>query len=291
LPSIIKVDQIQSDTGNVNIASAVNAIGLGKSLNTNWAAAGSTDLTGRVEFGSGSFFGSISANKANGNLNTAVNAYHDGTNWRYVNTGSYPININMAQSTGNWITAFADPGTAGGTVTFTNSVIINKYGIGVGGTVPTSGAGIAFNVSQSASSDPNTLDDYEEGSFSPILKLGTTTQTQTSGGPNAIYTKIGKLVFFSIETYFTKSGTGDFSVSSLPFTTAANRQCNVSWYFQFYTSSMPSSDHLTYIESSGTAFTPQYMPSGGTQTLAINDTHFTGSTNYFYCSGTYMAAS
>ena len=150
-------------------------------------------------------------------------------------------------------------------------------------------AGIAFPATQSASVGPNTLDDYEEGTFSPVLKLGATTQTQTSGGPNARYVKIGRMVYFAIETYFTKSGTGDFNVSSLPFTSAATRQCDVNFYFQFYTSSMPSTSKLTYIQTSTTEFTPQYMPSGGTQTASINDTMFTGSTNYFYAAGTYMS--
>jgi len=162
--------------------------------------------------------------------------------------------------------------------------------IGVGGTSPTSsGVGITFPATQSASSNANTLDDYEEGTFTPVLKLGTTTQS-LSGSTKANYTKIGNIVYVTAEVYFTKSGTGDFNVSGLPFTSAAIRQSGLTFYFQFYTSSMPSNYFLTYIESSGSNFTPQYMPTSGTQTASVNDTMFTGSTNYFYFAGTYQVA-
>ena len=147
---------------------------------------------------------------------------------------------------------------------------------------------LKFPSSQNASSDANTLDDYEEGTWTPVLKLGASNQTLT--GTNAKYTKVGNIVNFSAELYFTKVGTGDFSVTAMPFVSAAIRQCNVNYYFQFYTSSMPSTHKLTYMESSGTAFAPQYMPAGGTQTANINDTHFTGSTNYFYFAGSYIVA-
>ena len=151
------------------------------------------------------------------------------------------------------------------------------------------GTGITFPATQYASSNPNTLDDYEEGTWTPVLKLGASNQTLT-GSINAKYTKVGNIVNFFAELYFTKVGTGDFSVTAMPFVSAAIRQCNVNFYFQFYTSSMPSTHKLTYMESSGTSFNPQFMPAGGTQTVNINDTHFTGSTNYFYFAGSYIVA-
>jgi hypothetical protein len=38
-----------------------------------------------------------------------------------------------------------------------NSAVFNSFGIGLGNTLPTSGLGIAFPATQSASSDANTL--------------------------------------------------------------------------------------------------------------------------------------
>ena len=278
MASIIKVDQIQSDSGTVNVTSNLvvsKAISTGSSANL--TIGGSNNIGPLYAQRSTNFV--VKAQSTNGATMSLQNSG---------GTKEFRIWIDSSDNCGMG----TDSGFYMGGQDPTAYTHYGIYGVNLGSSsAHGNGTGIKFPATQNASTDANTLDDYEEGSFSPILKMGSTTQTQTSGGPNAIYTKIGKLVFFSIETYFTKSGTGDFSISSLPFTTAANRQCNVSWYFQFYTSSMPSSDHLTYIESSGTGFTPQYMPSGGTQTVAINDTHFTGSTNYFYASGTYMAAS
>ena len=69
--------------------------------------------------------------------------------------------------------------------------------IGVGGATPAaSGAGISFPATASASSDANTLDDYEEGTYTVTLKGGTTepgTLVTTTGK----YTKIGRMIHFN----------------------------------------------------------------------------------------------
>jgi hypothetical protein len=90
--------------------------------------------------------------------------------------------------------------------------------IGVGGaTAAASGAGITFPASQSASSDANTLDDYEEGTWTATdasgagLSLSSTTNR---------YTKVGRLVTIQIDNLGWPSnadGTAT-SVGGLPFT-------------------------------------------------------------------------
>ena len=68
--------------------------------------------------------------------------------------------------------------------------------ISVGSATPsTSGAGITFPATQSASSDANTLDDYEEGTWTPNM----TAFINVTGTPtfqSAKYTKIGNKCFF-----------------------------------------------------------------------------------------------
>ena len=55
-------------------------------------------------------------------------------------------------------------------VTTNSGTLISATTIGVGGATPsTSGAGITFPATQSASTDANTLDDYEEGTFTPTV--------------------------------------------------------------------------------------------------------------------------
>jgi hypothetical protein len=84
-------------------------------------------------------------------------------------------------------------------------------------------SGITFPATQVASADVNTLDDYEEGTWTPSLG-GTATY---SGTPLGFYVKVGSLVLvrggFAVATI----GTGSTTViSGLPFTTTnenANR--------------------------------------------------------------------
>jgi len=76
------------------------------------------------------------------------------------------------------------------------------------------GGGIKFPATQVASADANTLDDYEEGTWTPTLG-GTATYSIQSGK----YTKIGRFVFASAVLSVTLLGTGSTStVSGLPFT-------------------------------------------------------------------------
>jgi hypothetical protein len=97
--------------------------------------------------------------------------------------------------------------------------------IGVGGATPAaSGAGVSFPASASASSDANTLDDYEEGTFTPtIISAGGSNPTVTYGTQDGVYTKIGNRVCFNIYiligTY--SGGTGEIVVGNLPFTSSA----------------------------------------------------------------------
>ena len=110
-------------------------------------------------------------------------------------------------------------GTSG--ITGNTGTLISATTIGVGGATPSaSGAGITFPAAVSASSDANTLDDYEEGTWTPALG-GTWTVNPTSLG--GYYTKIGRFVTAYLEF---SNGTKASSVSGyftgLPFTTAIN---------------------------------------------------------------------
>jgi hypothetical protein len=109
-----------------------------------------------------------------------------------------------------------------GTSTFAGGVA-NAYGFGVGTAVPSSGAGISFPATQSASSDANTLDDYEEGTWTPSWQGSTTNPTQ-SGNQTCNYVKVGRLVTVFGDFFCTSvsGGSGDLQLSGLPFTTTSN---------------------------------------------------------------------
>lgn len=133
-----------------------------------------------------------------------------------------------------------------------NNVIIDPdgYGIKVGGTtlVTTSAgrlgigttpsnanggilqlsSGITFPATAVAASDANTLDDYEEGTWTPAFVAQTgTLGTVTYDNVQGVYTKIGKLVTVTGGFYCTAfaagTGSGDLRISGLPFANIANQ--------------------------------------------------------------------
>lgn len=112
-------------------------------------------------------------------------------------------------------------GTSGITTPGIDASGTNKFAttIGVGGATPAaSGAGITFPATQSASSDANTLDDYEEGTFTPSFTV--TGGTFSSNEQSAQYTKIGNRVYFNIyvNVNISVAGTGGITFTGLPFT-------------------------------------------------------------------------
>jgi len=93
--------------------------------------------------------------------------------------------------------------------------------ISVGAATPTtSGSGITFPATQSASSDANTLDDYEEGTFTPTITFGNASTGITYTTNEGFYTKIGSQVFLTgIITLSSKgSATGFADIKGFPFT-------------------------------------------------------------------------
>lgn len=87
--------------------------------------------------------------------------------------------------------------------------------LGVGGATPSaSGSGITFPATKSASSNANTLDDYEEGTWTPSVG-GTATYAIQEGR----YTKIGRLITIQGIIQISTIGTGSTTtISGLPDT-------------------------------------------------------------------------
>jgi len=86
--------------------------------------------------------------------------------------------------------------------------------IGVGGaTAAASGSGVSFPATQSASSDVNTLDDYEEGTWTPSIG-GTATYNSRWGS----YTKVGRVVTCQFWISVNAIGSGSATtITGLPF--------------------------------------------------------------------------
>jgi hypothetical protein len=171
-----------------------------------------------------------------------------------------------------------------------NGLVKISTTMGVGAATPsTSGAGITFPATQSASSNANTLDDYEVGTFTPSVTFGGGSTGITYDAVRRIgtYTKIGNKVFYFIHVELTSKGssTGSVNITGLPFTVTGTDAY------------VPAAVFI----ASMAGISGQIMPravTGGTSIdmyqvvlssfSAISDTNFTNSTG-FQISGMYSA--
>ena len=80
---------------------------------------------------------------------------------------------------------------------------------------------IVFNATQSASANANTLDDYEEGTFTPDITDGT--NAMSINVANGYYTKIGNRVNCNgaVGSSGLGSASGAISLRNLPFTSSS----------------------------------------------------------------------
>lgn len=112
-------------------------------------------------------------------------------------------------------------GTSG--ITGNTGTLISASTIGVGGATPSaSGAGITFPGTPSLSVSSNTLDDYEEGTWTPTLTFsgGTTGIVYDGTYRNGTYVKVGRTVWITCRFGLSNKGssTGAARITGLPFT-------------------------------------------------------------------------
>jgi hypothetical protein len=151
----------------------------------------------------------------------------DGTsNQALVTNGSGTLSFATASASPGGSTTqlqYNNAGAFGGIsgVTSDGTRITASTTIGVGGATPsTSGSGITFPATQSASSNANTLDDYEEGTWTPAYKQtdGTAISENTPNASTYKYTKIGNVVCL---TYHYAQAVGNMNnvrrISGVPF--------------------------------------------------------------------------
>ena len=127
---------------------------------------------------------------------------------------------------GGFYWAQAPSGTAGNTITFTQTLSLERNkSLALQGAVTQSGTGITFPASQSASSDANTLDDYEEGTWTASL-TPLTSGSITLSAATCSYTKIGRQVTVNgqINTSAVSTPLGRLRIGGLPFVSASGTQ-------------------------------------------------------------------
>jgi hypothetical protein len=177
-------------------------------------ATGGTEKVRVNNSGTVSVTGSVDVTRSGGTVSTLTQTSATGYGLTIIpgaDTTYQALTINNAANTLNNIAMYGN-----GTAMFAKT-------IGVGGAAPSlSGAGITFPATQSASSDANTLDDYEEGTWTPSIG-GTATYAEQNGR----YTKIGRVVIVEYTLSITTRGTGSTTdISGLPFAISSNIQAS-----------------------------------------------------------------
>ena len=145
--------------------------------------------------------GAIFAHRTASEHSILNNAYYDGA-WKYKNTAA-ASRLAFSATGLDFFTAAS--GSANSALTWAAAASVTANGI-------------TFNGDTAAA---NALDDYETGSWTPVVKLGTT--VQSAGTTKGRYTKVGNMVHIQCTiTGITKNGTGAMLVHGLPFTVAAS---------------------------------------------------------------------
>ncbi len=178
--------------------------------------------------------------------------------------------------------------------TDTDLLAIDRGGdvvIGAGNLViGTAGKGIDFSATSDGSGTMSSelLDDYEEGTWTPVLTFGggSTGITYTNRGGN--YTKIGRQVTlnFMVELSSKGSSTGDAVIGGLPYTIAyllSGTVIEASGSSSYWNNIEPDLMWLGWSAStSGNQLTPRYQPETGASDAvdSLSNSEFTNSTNF-----------
>lgn len=95
---------------------------------------------------------------------------------------------------------------------------------------------IVFPASQNASTNVNTLDDYEEGSWTPVIGGAGGTSGQVYNFQTGKYVKIGKLVtaYFDVSMSTKGTITGNVQIQGLPFTSENTTNLRISGMVSFW---------------------------------------------------------
>jgi hypothetical protein len=131
--------------------------------------------------------------------------------------------------------------------------------------------GITFPATQSASSDANTLDDYEEGTWTPTIIGSSTAGTVTYSTRLGKYTKIGNVVTYQcLVDWNSGTGSGFLRVSGLPFNDAGGSYLCVASILPIDVT-LPSLSIATAFPASAQSYiTISSYPAGGGSNSAVS---------------------
>lgn len=133
--------------------------------------------------------------------------------------------------------------------------------------------GLKFPSTAALSTDPNTLDDYEEGNWTPTIVGGTTAGTGTYTIQVGRYTRIGRDVTITGRvTWTAHTGTGTMRIGGLPFTSlnATNIFFAVTFGWVSNVVYTAANTPMGYVNTNSTQIILVQMPSGGGAMTNVN---------------------
>jgi hypothetical protein len=139
-----------------------------------------------------------------------------GASFFLANQTSTNTNLYLSKASGysdaSLVSTYVNGVLLGGLRVSAGNTAMNLYGV----------SGITFPATQIASADANTLDDYEEGTWTPSVG-GNTSGSFSVTAQNGSYVKTGQMCVASFFISFTKSTAsgGGLTVGNLPFTASA----------------------------------------------------------------------
>ena len=141
--------------------------------------------------------------------------------------GNTNLAIGRSAATNGYVFLDAYKAAVGGTELVLNainggSVLVGLSSVNANGGCLQLKSGITLPATQVASTDANTLDDYEEGTWTPTISAGSGTPTTVTIN-SAGYTKIGRQVTLHLDFSIIDKGTANgVFLFSLPFTSSAS---------------------------------------------------------------------
>jgi len=189
------------------------------------------------------------------------------TNKLVVKSGGYGAVASFLDAADNGFVFKADGFNGFNAIDQTQQLIMNfsgseKYRFNTDGTLQV-GSGIVFPSTQVASAGANTLDDYEEGTFSPTVEGSSTAGTATYSVQIGKYTKIGNQVSILIDLAWSGgTGTGILRIVGLPFTNVAFNTAGTIGFINDI--ALTASNYATtYVAPSSTRLDFVQSPTGG----------------------------
>lgn len=207
--STIKVNRIEntaSSSGGINI-DASGRVGVDSTPEA-WSGFSALEVNEASIVSSGS-----------GDAFFTANAYYDGA-WKYKDAG---VARNIYMNADGIVFRVAASGSADAAITWSEAMRINTdSSIKLGSGCP----GIDFSDIQTnnAGMTSETLDSYEEGSWTPTITFGGGSTGLTYNRQHGTYTKIGNIVYVKGHVSISAKGssTGHADIRGLPFTPNGN---------------------------------------------------------------------